>query len=133
MLRLEIVDESILREYPAVVLAYIGDAVFELLVRSHIVTAGRRKVSEIHHDTVELVKAQSQARLTRQLYHELSEEEQDIVKRGRNAKSTPPRHADPGDYKLSTGFEALLGYLYLKGDEDRLLYLVNRALENSEM
>lgn len=133
MLRLEIVDESILREYPAVVLAYIGDAVFELLVRSHIVTAGRRKVSEIHHDTVELVKAQSQARLTRQLYHELSEEEQDIVKRGRNAKSTPPRHADPGDYKLSTGFEALLGYLYLKGDEDRLLYLVNRALENNEI
>lgn len=130
MLRLETVDESILREYPAVVLAYIGDAVFELLVRRHIVTAGRRKVSEIHHDTVELVKAQSQARLTRQLYHELSEEEQDIIKRGRNAKSTPPRHADPGDYKLSTGFEALLGYLYLKGDEDRLLYLVDRALEN---
>lgn len=130
MLKLEAVDESILREYPAVVLAYIGDAVFELLVRRHIVTAGRRKVSEIHHDTVELVKAQSQARLTRQLFQELSQEEQDIIKRGRNAKSTPPRHADPGDYKLSTGFEALLGYLYLKGDEDRLLYLVDKALEN---
>ncbi|MGS0765779.1 Mini-ribonuclease 3 [Syntrophomonas curvata] len=133
MLRLETVDEGMLREYPAVVLAYIGDAVFELLVRRHIVTAGRRKVSEIHHDTVELVKAQSQASLTRQLYHELSEEEQDIIKRGRNAKSTPPRHADPGDYKLSTGFEALLGYLYLKGDEERLLYLVNQALDNNEM
>jgi len=133
LLRLETVDEGMLREYPAVVLAYIGDAVFELLVRRHIVTAGRRKVSEIHHDTVELVKAQSQASLTRQLYHELSEEEQDIIKRGRNAKSTPPRHADPGDYKLSTGFEALLGYLYLKGDEERLLYLVNQALDNNEM
>jgi len=130
LLKLEAVDESILREYPAVVLAYIGDAVFELLVRRHIVTAGRRKVSEIHHDTVELVKAQSQARLTRQLFQELSPEEQDIIKRGRNAKGTPPRHADPGDYKLSTGFEALLGYLYLKGDEDRLLYLVDKALEN---
>mgnify|MGYP000843893396 FL=1 len=130
MLRLEALDENMLREYPAVVLAYVGDAVFELLVRRHIVTAGRRKVSEIHHDTVELVKAQSQAKLIRQLCHELTEEEQDIIKRGRNAKSTPPRHADPGDYKLSTGFEALLGYLYLKGDEDRLLYLVDRALEN---
>jgi ribonuclease-3 family protein len=129
LLKLEPVDESILREYPAVVLAYIGDAVFELLVRRHIVAAGRRKVSEIHHDTVELVKAQSQARLTRQLFQELSPEEQDIIKRGRNAKSTPPRHADPGDYKLSTGFEALLGYLYLKGDEDRLLHLVDKALE----
>lgn len=133
MLRLETIDEGVLREYPAVVLAYIGDAVFELLVRRHIVTAGRRKVSAIHRDTVELVKAQSQASLTRQLYHELSTEEQDIIKRGRNAKSTPPRHADPGDYKLSTGFEALLGYLYLKGDEERLLYLVNQALESNEM
>lgn len=128
LLRHDKVNESTLREYPVVVLAYIGDAVFELLVRTHIVTAGPRKVSDIHHDTVELVKAQTQARLTRQLYHELSEVEQDIVRRGRNAKSTPPRHADPEDYQLSTGFEALLGYLYLKGDEERLLYLVNQAL-----
>lgn len=131
MLRFNTVDENVLREYQPIVLAYIGDAVFELLVRTHIVTAGPRKVSDIHHDTVEVVKAQSQARLTRQLYHELSEEEQDIVKRGRNAKSTPPRHADPGDYKLSTGFEALLGYLYLKGEDERLLYLINRALEEA--
>jgi ribonuclease-3 family protein len=131
LLRFNTVDENVLREYQPIVLAYIGDAVFELLVRTHIVTAGPRKVSDIHHDTVEVVKAQSQARLTRQLYHELSEEEQDIVKRGRNAKSTPPRHADPGDYKLSTGFEALLGYLYLKGEDERLLYLINRALEEA--
>ena len=131
MLRFNTVDENVLREYQPIVLAYIGDAVFELLVRTHIVTAGPRKVSAIHHDTVEVVKAQSQARLTRQIYHELSEDEQDIVKRGRNAKSTPPRHADPGDYKLSTGFEALLGYLYLKGDDERLLYLINRALEEA--
>ena len=68
MLRHNKVNENMLREYPAVVLAYIGDAVFELLVRTHIVTAGPRKVSDIHHDTVELVKAQTQAQLTRQLY-----------------------------------------------------------------
>lgn len=119
-----------MREYPSLVLAYVGDAVFELLVRTHMVTMERKKVNELHHDTVELVKAQSQARLARQLYYELSEEEKDIVKRGRNAKSTPPKNADPGDYKLSTGFEALLGYLYLKGDEDRLLYLVSKALDS---
>ncbi|MEN6461819.1 MAG: ribonuclease III domain-containing protein [Syntrophomonas sp.] len=124
----EEVDAKSLREYPAVVLAYIGDAVFELLVRNHIVASGKRKVKDIHLDTVGLVKAESQARVIRQMFDELSEEEQDIVKRGRNAKSTPPKNADIGDYHMSTGFEALLGYLYLKGDEDRLLYLVNKAL-----
>ncbi|MEN6326066.1 MAG: ribonuclease III domain-containing protein [Syntrophomonas sp.] len=124
----EQVDAKSLREYPAVVLAYIGDAVFELLVRNHIVASGKRKVKDIHLDTVGLVKAESQARVIRQIFEELSEEEQDIVKRGRNAKSTPPKNADIGDYHMSTGFEALLGYLYLKGDEDRLLYLVNKAL-----
>lgn len=124
----EEVDDKSLREYPAVVLAYIGDAVFELLVRTHIVASGRRKVKDIHLDTVGLVKAESQARVIRHIFDELSEEEQDIVKRGRNAKSTPPKNADIGDYHMSTGFEALLGYLYLKGDEDRLLYLVNKAL-----
>lgn len=124
----EEVDAKSLREYPAVVLAYIGDAVFELLVRTHIVASGKRKVKDIHLDTVGLVKAESQARVIRHIFDELSEEEQDIVKRGRNAKSTPPKNADIGDYHMSTGFEALLGYLYLKGDEERLLYLVNKAL-----
>lgn len=122
------IDENALKEYSAVVLAYIGDAVFEVLVRTHLVAAGNRRVKDIHHDTVEMVRAQSQARVIRQLFSELSEEEQDIVKRGRNAKSTGPRHADPGDYKMSTGFEALLGYLYLKGDEERLLELFNRSM-----
>lgn len=122
------IDDNALKEYSAVVLAYIGDAVFELLVRTHLVAAGNRRVKDIHHDTVEMVRAQSQARVIRQLLSELSEEEQDIVKRGRNAKSTGPRHADPGDYKMSTGFEALLGYLYLKGDEERLLELFNRSM-----
>jgi ribonuclease-3 family protein len=129
----EEVDDKSLREYSAVVLAYIGDAVFELLVRTHIVAAGKRKVKDIHLDTVGLVKAESQARVIRQIFDELSEEEQDIVKRGRNAKSTPPKNADIGDYHMSTGFEALLGYLYLKGDDDRLLYLVNKALPEQEL
>lgn len=128
LLKYNVVEENTLREYSPVVLAYIGDAVFELIVRTHIVAEGNRKVKDIHHDTVELVKAESQARVIRQLFDELGEEEQDIVKRGRNAKSTPPKHADLGDYKMSTGFEALLGYLYLKGDEERLLYLVNKAM-----
>lgn len=110
------------------VLAYIGDAVFELLVRTHLVAAGNRRVRDIHHDTVELVRAQSQARAIRLIYDQLSEQEQDIVRRGRNAKTIAPRHSNPADYQMSTGFEALLGYLYLKGDDERLLELVNQAL-----
>lgn len=118
-----------LREYSAVVLAYIGDAVFELLVRTHILASGNRKIKAIHQDTVDVVKAESQARLVRQIADELTDEEQEIVRRGRNAKTSPPKNADPNDYRLSTGFEALLGYLYLKGDEARLIYLFDRAFE----
>lgn len=124
----ENVDENLLREYSAVVLAYIGDAVFELMVRTHVVAGGNRRVRDIHHATVEKVKAESQAKVIRGIFDELTEEEKDIVMRGRNAKTTPPKNADPGDYKMSTGFEALLGYLYLKGDEERLSYLVKKAL-----
>ncbi|NLB88615.1 MAG: Mini-ribonuclease 3 [Syntrophomonadaceae bacterium] len=126
------INENMLREYSALVFAYIGDAVFELAVRTHVVLAGNRKVKDLHHDTVEMVKAESQAQFIREIYNELSEEEQDIVMRGRNSKSTPPKHADPRDYQLSTGFEALLGYLYLKGDEKRLEELVEKVLNRGE-
>lgn len=121
-----------LREYSALVLAYIGDAVFELAVRTHVVLGGNRKVKDLHHDTVEMVKAESQAQVIRQIYSELSDEEKDIVMRGRNSKSTPPKHADRKDYQLSTGFEALLGYLYLKGEEKRLQELVEKVLRQTE-
>ena len=80
-----------LREYSAVVLAYIGDAVFELLVRTHILASGNRKIKAIHQDTVDVVKAESQARLVRQIADELTDEEQEIVRRGRNAKTSPPK------------------------------------------
>lgn len=126
------VEETTLNEYSPAVLAYMGDAVFELLVRSSMVTSGNRKVKNLHLDTVEKVKAESQARAVRKLYRELNPDEQEIFRRGRNTKSTPPQNADIIDYKMSTGFEALMGYLYLKGDENRLLYLVEKALRLEE-
>lgn len=128
MLMPEPMDEKSLREFSPLVLAYIGDAVYELLVRSHIVAAGHRRLKSIHLDTVEIVKAENQARFIRQIADELSEEEQDIVRWGRNTHSNPPKNADMQAYRMSTGFEALLGYLYLKGDEERLRFLVKRAL-----
>ncbi len=125
---LEAIDEKELRQYSAVVLAFIGDAVFELMVRSRLVAGGNRKIRDLHLDTVARVKAASQAEMVQALLRELDENEQDIFKRGRNAKLTPPRNADMTDYRLSTGFEAVLGYLYLKGDSERLQYLVEQAL-----
>lgn len=119
-----------LNDYSPVILAYIGDAVFELLVRTNIVTSGRRKIKDIHLDTVRIVNAESQAKVIREVFDSLSQEEKDIVRRGRNAKSTPPRHADNADYRMSTGFEALLGYLYLKGEYSRINQLVEKALHN---
>lgn len=125
-------NENILNEYSPLLLAYIGDAVFELLVRTQVVSSGQRRIKDIHLNTVKIVKAEHQAFIIRQIFDELSEEEKDIVRRGRNTRSNPPKNADMQAYRMSTGFEALLGYLYLKGDEERLLYLVNRALEAEE-
>ncbi len=123
-------DKQNLREYPPIVLAYLGDAVFELLVRTSMVTSGKRKIKEIHLDTVQIVNAESQAKVIREVFENLSDEEKDVVHRGKNAKSSPPRNADNGDYRMSTGFEALLGYLYLKGDLKRIDQLVQSALHN---
>lgn len=129
MLRIQALDNKTLRQYSPVILAYIGDAVFELLVRSHLVLANRRKIKDVHLDAVARVKASSQARLVRSLFDELNPEEQELVRWGRNAKNAVPRHADAGDYRMSTGFETLLGYLYLHGDDARINYLVGKALE----
>ncbi len=122
-------DPLALKEYSPVTLAYIGDAVFELMVRSHIATSGFDKIKNIHRSTVDMVKAESQARVARNIFHELDEEEQEILRRGRNAKINTPRNTTAVDYCLSTGFEALIGYLYLKGEQERLHYLVQRAFQ----
>jgi len=132
LLKYETLDDQQLREYSPLALAFVGDAVLELAVRTHLVSGARKRMKELHLETVEVVKAENQARLVRLIYGELSEAEQDIVRRGRNARSTPPRNVAPADYGLSNGFEALLGYLYLKGDDERLAYLIEQALLRAE-
>lgn len=128
MLMHEPLDPRAINQYPSTVLAYIGDAVFELMVRENTIASGKRKMKAIHDATVGIVKAQNQAQVMRQIYPELSEEEKTIARKGRNAKSTPPRNTDVIAYRMSTGFEALLGYLYLKGEQERLLFLVGKIL-----
>ena len=115
-----------LREMQPVVLAYIGDAVYELLSRCYVIQSGPQKIRAIHTHTVELVHARHQAEALQGILEELTEEEADVVRRGRNVKSHVPRHADPRDYRFSTGLESLFGYLYLSGQDDRLEELFAR-------
>ncbi|MBU5425630.1 Mini-ribonuclease 3 [Tissierella pigra] len=101
-------------------LAYIGDAVYELLVRTYLLQK-KLPVNKLHKATIEYVKAKAQANIVHILEEDLSEEEQTIVKKGRNAKShTMPKNANMIDYKYATGFEALIGYLYLQKKDERI-------------
>lgn len=110
-------------------LAYIGDAVYELLVRTYLLKKGL-SVKELHKATINFVKAKSQANIVHNLEEELTEHEKTVVKKGRNAKSnTVPKNADLIDYKYATGFEALIGELYLSGNDERLSELFLQILE----
>lgn len=106
---------------PALVLAYIGDAVYEILVRQHLMESGITKVKELHREAVKFVNAGTQARVVHALENRLTEEEQKVVKRGRNAKSgSPPKNTPVVTYRYGTALEALFGYLYLKDEKERL-------------
>ncbi len=106
---------------PPLTLAYVGDSVYELFVRSRLLERGQVKVKDLHKSAIGYVRAGAQARTLAEIYTTLTPQEQDIVRRGRNAKGhAAPKGSDPAEYAASTAFEALLGFLYLKGDEDRL-------------
>ena len=111
-------------------LALIGDGVYELFIRNYIlVNNSELNVHKIHVKAINYVKAKSQSTIMHEIEEELTEEEEYIFKRGRNAKSfTIPKNADVRDYKMATGFEALIGYLYLTDDNKRLEELLNKAL-----
>ena len=120
-------------ELPALVLAYVGDAVYELLIREHLVRAGLVRVDRLHGEAVKYVQAAAQARTLRALEGSLSEEEMAVVRRGRNAKSPhTPRSSGVIEYRHSTALESLVGYLYLKGDTARLNHILAAALEATE-
>ncbi|MDW7675387.1 MAG: ribonuclease III domain-containing protein [Bacillota bacterium] len=108
-------------ELPSLALAYVGDAVYELFVRKHLISTGVVRVNELHRQAVKYVKATTQAKLVFLLEEELSEVELAIVRRGRNAKSgQTPKNTGILEYRQSTGFESLLGYLHLTGQDERL-------------
>ena len=111
-------------EVPALTLAYLGDCVYELYVRTHLSGEVNRKINELHKTATKFVCAGAQAEFYHRIQGILTEEEQAAFRRGRNAKSHPPKNADVIDYKLATGVEALIGHLYLKGDIERISQLM---------
>lgn len=114
-------------------LAFIGDAVYELLIRKYILSKGEARVKTLHKDCVKLVNADFQADIMEILLPLLTEEELAVFKRGRNAHSAhTPKNKSEAQYHRATGFEALIGYLYLKKDYDRLFSLFSLILEQGE-
>ncbi|MCD5406175.1 MAG: ribonuclease III [Desulfotomaculum sp.] len=104
-----------------VVLAYIGDAVYEVAVRRFLIAGGITKANKLHCQAIKFVQAKAQAKVILALEDFLTEEELNVVRRGRNAKSNQvPKGAEMMEYRYSTAFESLIGYLYLKGDTGRL-------------
>ena len=114
-----------------ITLAYIGDAVYEVYVREYLIKKGIAKVEESQKESVKYVSAKNQCKILSYLMDNnlLTENELDIVKRGRNYKrSSHPKNTDIITYKMSSGFEAMIGYLYLNNDKDRLNEIMNYIL-----
>ena len=111
-------------------LALVGDGVYELFIRNHILSENFELTAhKIHVKAIGYVKAKSQAVIMHEIEDKLTEDESYIYKRGRNAKSaTVPKNADVRDYRMATGFEALVGYLYLTGNTERLEFIFNSAI-----
>lgn len=119
-----------IRTYSPLTLAYIGDAIYDLVIRTIVVERGNTSANNLHKKAVRYVNAVTQARMIEALQEELSEEERTVYKRGRNAKSyTTAKNASVIDYRKATGFEALCGYLYLTGKQERMLALIRTAIE----
>ncbi len=123
-------DKPDVRSYSALTLAYIGDAVYEMVARSYVVAKGNAPVDILHRKTAKLVKAETQSELIKAIETQLTEEEHTINKRGRNARPyTTAKNAKLSDYKRATGCEALVGYLFLNEEYGRIIELLHMGFE----
>ena len=112
-------------------LAYLGDSLYDLYVREHLVAQGGR-VRAMHREAVTLVCAHAQSEALRRVEPMLSEAESDVVRRARNAHQSPPRNADPAEYHRATALEALIGFLYVTGQRERMNAVLAQALPESD-
>ena len=123
------ISQKEINSYSPLTLAYLGDAVFEIIIRTIIVEKKSGTVKSLHRQSSDLVNAKAQAELISRIMNTLTDQEISIYKRGRNAKShSVAKNADIHDYRSATGFEALMGYLYLNGEMERLLELIQLGL-----
>lgn len=128
------IEQKDIRTYSPLTLAYIGDAVFDIVIRSILVNKGNTPVNKLHQRASQVVKAQTQAAMVMALMDQLTDAEADWYRRGRNSKPhTKAKNASTMDYLEATGFEAVLGFLYLTGDMDRICELVSRGIEAVEL
>ncbi|MDO4991131.1 MAG: ribonuclease III domain-containing protein [Eubacteriales bacterium] len=126
-----IVSESDLAAMSALALAHVGDAVYELLVRTELCRAGRLTAGQLHRETVRYVAAPAQAKAALKLLPRLTEQEAAVYRRGRNAHGhAAPKAASPQEYHAASGLEALFGWLYLRGDNERARELFNAVWED---
>jgi len=126
-------QEVDINSYSPLTLAYIGDSVYDLVIKSLIVSYGNKQVQKLHKETSNLVQASAQSQMMRTIQNSLTTEEQAVFRRGRNTKSvSPAKNQSITDYRRATGFEALIGYLYLKKDYKRLIDIIKIGLDSME-
>ncbi|QFJ55909.1 Mini-ribonuclease 3 [Pseudobutyrivibrio xylanivorans] len=124
------IEPKDIRTYSPLTLAYIGDAIFDVVIRSILVNKGNTAVNKLHQRASSIVKAPTQAKMAAALMDSFTEEEADWYRRGRNSKPhTKAKNATTMDYLEATGFEAVMGYLYLTGNMDRICELVRKGIE----
>ena len=124
------ISQRDIRAYSPLTLAYIGDGIFDLVIRTVVVDKGNTSANQLHYHTSHVVKAATQAKMIQYLRERLTEEEADIYRRGRNAKShTMAKNATGSDYRNATGFEALMGYLYLTEQMEGMVELIEVVLQ----
>ncbi|RKM55640.1 ribonuclease III [Butyrivibrio sp. X503] len=124
------IESKDIRTYSPLTLAYIGDAVFDVIIRSILVNKGNTAVNKLHKRASDIVKAGTQAAFIKALMDNLTEEEADVYRRGRNSKPhTKAKNATTMDYLDATGFEAVIGYLYLTDNMDRICELIEKGIE----
>ncbi|MBQ7284105.1 MAG: cysteine--tRNA ligase [Oscillospiraceae bacterium] len=120
-----------IREQSPLTLAFVGDAVYTLLIREHIATDKRQPINKLNQLSVKYISAKGQFMALGLITEILTEAEQNMVRRGKNAsKASVAKHASVEEYRSSTGFECMLGYLKLTGQDDRIKYLVDYIFEN---
>lgn len=122
------ISEQEARQYSPLTLAFLGDAVYSLLVRNMLTATANKPTGKLHKDSIKYVNAAFQAEMIKMLMDELTENELWVFKRGRNAHSAhSPKNQSEADYRYATGFESLYGYLYLCGNTDRIKELFEKS------